>query len=122
MPKKRPVTRKSKAKTPQSLSWDQFLNIMSRYVGQTAEFCLDNLTYSAEITRLLLVDGCLCCFCSNIYVFESGWQALHAEEMIFFRTPINPNPPVDLGGGTIKIITSEGGEAFLKMRVFQKRA
>jgi hypothetical protein len=121
MPKKT-ATHKATAGNPQISSWDEFLKIMSRYVGQTAEFCLGKLIFSGEITKLQLVDGSLYCSCNNIEVFESAWKLRQAEEMVFFRTAIDSNSPVDLGGGTIKIITSEGGEAFLKMRVFQKRA
>jgi hypothetical protein len=114
---KMPKKTKPGDKKPRPLSWAWLSGQNSPYIGKFAVLIWDpECKYQGTITRLVLENGIFLCYCTDLFRYDGSWNQIEKkEERILFRAVTLNNQPEDLGGGTIKIITSNDRVAYFQI-------
>lgn len=105
-----------------TLTWERFMELKDRYVGQVCEaMCANNLV-KGEITRFEVTDGVFSGFCQNLQMFSGKWEHYLKQESKLFDVIMSKNEPIDLGFGTIKLISADKTPIYLKLSNQKQRA
>lgn len=109
----------SKDIVPRQMNWEEFAKIQDEYIGNLAEFEKGAVIYRGTIVKLELQGQILYCYCIDSQIFKGTWEPYIQAKEVFFKS--SEKPPLDLGYGTIKINTSIGGNAYLKLNKKEKK-